>query len=153
MKDELKNIIIVVTSAITLIAILEAAGVIEWIDKDTYEIAGFCDNTGRNLDAGEKGGGMGMDSIKTAELMTAAKEVIEKNAIKIKYEYYLSKMALDSLFKDKTATGIFIAPVFEKEDSINLLVGKSHCNQSMTDPQSGFSFLIKTFCPSECEMD
>lgn len=153
MSKELKNILLGITIPISIVAILEAAGIVEIIDSDTFEIAAYCDNSNRNLTSGDKGGGMGIDSTKTVELMTEAKEVIKNTSTKINYEYFLSKNALDSLFKDRTATGIFIAPIFGNEDSINVLVGKSHCKNTLTDPQSGFAFVIKTFCPSDCEME
>jgi hypothetical protein len=56
----------------------------------------------------------------------------------------LSKNALDELFKDTTATGIFIAPFLDNVDSLNLLAGASHCKKTITQPERGYSFVIKT---------
>jgi hypothetical protein len=149
----MKNILLGITTAISIVAILEAAGVLEWIDKDqSYQIAGYCDNTYRNLDNGKDGGGNGIDSPSTHALMEHAKETMRRNGILLKQEYFLSKSALDKLFDDKTATGIFIAPVFEEGDNINMLVGKAHCINTLINGDN-FAYVIKTYCPFDCEME
>lgn len=152
MNDLLRNILLGITCTVTIVAILEAAGVLEVIDKDTYQIAGYCDNTNRDLAGGETGGGSGIAADEARDLMEKTFQVISENKLKINYEYFLSKVALDSLFNDKRASGIFIAPVFESNDSLNLIVGKSYARNTLTEPAQGYAFVIKTFCPTTCEV-
>ena len=149
----MKNILLGISVTLALIIILEAAGAIEWIDSDTYVLSGFCDNSGRNLNEGVEGGGTGIDEIEAEKLLIEARRIMEEKAINLHHEYFLSKAALDKLFSDRRATGIFIAPYFEEDFVINLMVGKSICDRTLIDTTQKFAFIIKTFCPSDCEME
>jgi hypothetical protein len=149
------KILLAITSVITLIAILEAAGVVDWIDKDTVVLKGYCDNTSRELDKGMPGGGMGVDSPTTVKhLETAYGRINGSTDIKLKYEYFLSKNALDALFnRDYSATGIFISPIFESDNGdVNILVGASHSKNTITEGGSDFAYVVRTFCPDMCEV-
>jgi len=151
----MKNLVLIITSIISLIAILEAAGIIDVIDKDTIVVKGFCDNTNRTPLKPENGGGTGIDSPATADVMQRTYEYMTANGTKMKFEYFLSKNALDAMFnRDLKATGIFIAPIVEDEaGDFNLLVGMGHNPHTITDGiNDGYSYVIKTYCPDVCEV-
>jgi hypothetical protein len=151
----MKNLILIITSIVTLIAILEGAGIIDVIDKDTVVVKGFCDDTNRIPFKPENGGGTGIDSTATVDTMQHAYEYMTANGTKMKFEYFLSKNALDDMFnRDLKATGIFIAPIVKDEEgNFNLLVGMGHSSNTVTDGiKNGYSYVIKTYCPEVCEV-
>jgi hypothetical protein len=146
------KIILAITSIVTLIAILEAAGVVEWIDEDTVVLKGFCDNTARTPDKPEDGGGTGMSKTEVTAAMESTYGLMSTAGIKMQCEYFLSKTALDNLFNDDlTATGIFVAPILDASSNMNVIVGTSHMKNTIVEG-TGYGYVIKTFCPDACEV-
>lgn len=105
----------------------------------------------RTVDNPKSGGGTSIlpaDAARLAQSYTDAKPVNPRQA------FFLSKAALDSIFKhDLTATGIMVVPVREEGDYMNLVVKGYRSDKILVNTQSGNSvFLMQTYCPTECDM-
>ena len=105
----------------------------------------------RTVDNPKSGGGasiMPADAARLAQSYSDAKPVNPRQA------FFLSKAALDSIFKhDLTATGIMVVPVRDEGDYMNLVVKGYRSDKILVNTQSGNSvFLMQTYCPTECDM-
>lgn len=151
----MKNIIIIVLSAITAVAILEALGTIDWIDKDTVimvlDAPKSCDNGKREPAKPLEGGGISIKEDECSQYIAkfdTAKQLNKRNW------FYLSKVAIDSIFsKDVAANGLSIFPVIDATDSMNIVVAPVISEHTLINANYGYaSFLTQTFCPSDCDV-
>ena len=151
----MKNIIIIVLSAVTAVAILEALGTVDWIDKDTVvtivDAPKSCDNGKREPAKPLEGGGISIKEDECDQYIAkydTAKQVNKRNW------FYISKIALDSIFsQDLEANGLSIFPVIDATDSLNLLVAPVISEHTLINASNGYAnFLSQTFCPSDCDV-
>lgn len=89
-----------------------------------------------------------------ADAARLAQSYMDAKPVNPRQAFFLSKAALDSIFKhDLTATGIMVVPVREEGDYMNLVVKGYRSDKILVNTQSGNSvFLMQTYCPTECDM-
>jgi hypothetical protein len=147
----MRDLLLGITSAISIVAILETAGIINLLPDGSHQLSGYCDNSNRKPEVAKEGGGSGIAAEEAIRLMQEARKVITDDKMLMKGGYYLSKMALDNIFDhDITATGILIAPWFDKEKNMGILVTNSHSPNIVIQENAGFAYVIRTYCPNDC---
>lgn len=151
----MKNIILIILSAVTLVAVLEALGVVDWIDKDTtvtiMDVPKSCDNGKRIPAKPLDGGGV---SIKETECIGMMLRFATADKVNKRNWFFLSKTAIDSIFsKDVSANGLSLFPVVDDTDSLNIVVSPLVNDHTLISAPQGYgSFLAQTYCPTDCEV-
>lgn len=156
----MKNIIIIILSAFSLAALLEALGKIDLyqsvIEIRCQEVPGPCNNEARKVDPADKRGGLEVDSVLVEKYSGTLEDYLKNSPDKVKFRnrFFLSKVAIDSMFSThQTVTGLNILPVIDGTDSLNIVLMPVIDDHVLIEtPYKAYDyFLTQTFCPSDCD--
>ena len=145
----MKNIIIALLAIYGTAVTLESLGLTDFIDGIG---PGYCYNVERKADPKMDGGGTGINETTMTEYLSDAEERIKNQNLNLRYFYLISKAVVEDIFnRDLSATGLMIAPYFDEEDKINLLITRSHSNHVIIESTENDAFIVKTYCPLDCD--
>ncbi|MCC7233058.1 MAG: hypothetical protein IT242_08955 [Bacteroidia bacterium] len=153
-----KTILIIVLSAGSLLAALEALDISDILDRDSEKtillIPPACNDSARydtTAVAEEPGGGTTVSEDEATKLIVTFFDKVSPRESKRRGGYF-SKRAIDKIFTDdKTATGISFYYAMDSRDSLTMIMTPAYCKTTGIDTTvKTLLFLSGTFCPDQC---